>query len=325
MLTNVYSVLFRADSSSTIGTGHIMRDLVLAEQFEDAKIIFATQDLSGNINYKIEEKKYAMEILNSNDIDELVTIIKKNAIDMIIIDHYGIDRDYEKALKETTGITIFVLDDTYEKHYCDILLNHNVSANATKYIGLVPENCEIRCGAKYTLIRDEFKTIKKIQRNISEKDSLTVFIAMGGADHSNKNIDILKAINELGNIKANVVTTRANKYLKELELFAKKYENITVHVNTDKIASLMNESDFAIVTPSVTVNEVLFMGLPFIAIQTAGNQNEIAQYLEDHNFQVLRSYDTTVLVHAIKTVTDANNYSETLKNIDAVLKSELNK
>ncbi len=50
------NILFRADSSSTIGTGHIMRDLVLAEQFEDAGIVFATRDLPGNINHKIKEK-----------------------------------------------------------------------------------------------------------------------------------------------------------------------------------------------------------------------------------------------------------------------------
>ncbi len=318
------NILFRADSSSTIGTGHIMRDLVLAEQFKDANVIFATQDLSGNINHKIKEKDYAIEILNSNAIEELIETIKKYSIEMIVIDHYGIDYDYEKALKEVTDITVFVFDDTYEKHYCDILLNHNISANAMKYIGLVPDNCEIRCGAKYTLLRDEFKIIKKTPRDISGKDTLTVFIAMGGADHTNRNIDILKVVNKFGNIKANVVTTGANKYLKELEEYVKEYENITVHINTDKIASLMNESDFAIVTPSVTVNEVIFMRLPFIAIQTADNQNEIAQYLEDKNFQVLRSYDTNILVNALKTVTNKKHYNDTLKKIDTVLKGSLN-
>ena len=51
------NILFRADSSSTIGTGNIMRDLVLAEQFQDAHIVFATQDLPGNLNHKIKEKE----------------------------------------------------------------------------------------------------------------------------------------------------------------------------------------------------------------------------------------------------------------------------
>ncbi len=49
------NILIRADSSSYIGTGHIMRDLVLAKKFLKDQIIFATQDLEGNINHKIKE------------------------------------------------------------------------------------------------------------------------------------------------------------------------------------------------------------------------------------------------------------------------------
>jgi spore coat polysaccharide biosynthesis predicted glycosyltransferase SpsG len=65
------TILFRADSSSTIGTGHIMRDLVLAEQFPEAKIIFAVQDLPCNINHMIMEKLYHVQMLSSNEIEEL--------------------------------------------------------------------------------------------------------------------------------------------------------------------------------------------------------------------------------------------------------------
>jgi len=69
-------ILFRADSSSTIGTGHIMRDLVLAQQYPSSKIFFATQNLQGNINFKIAESGYRVEILKSNDIKELNRFIK---------------------------------------------------------------------------------------------------------------------------------------------------------------------------------------------------------------------------------------------------------
>ena len=55
------NILFRADSSSTIGTGHIMRDLVLAEQFEDASIIFAAQNLPGNTNQPLGIVTYTIE------------------------------------------------------------------------------------------------------------------------------------------------------------------------------------------------------------------------------------------------------------------------
>ena len=85
------NILVRADSSSYIGTGHIMRDLVLAKQYKNENIIFATQDLVGNINHKIIEAGYKIELLKSNDFKELNDLIKKLNIDMIIIDNYDID------------------------------------------------------------------------------------------------------------------------------------------------------------------------------------------------------------------------------------------
>jgi len=316
------NILFRADSSSTIGTGHIMRDMVLAEQFKDANIIFATQNFPGNINDKIEEKCYKIEILGSNNIEEVIGLIKKHTVNTIVIDHYSIDYNYEKELKEKTGVMIFVLDDTYEKHYCDILLNHNISADPNKYRGLVPESCEIRCGAKYTLLRDEFKVIKMKRRDISDKKILTAFIAMGGADHSNINIAVLDVINKFDNINASVVTTRANRHLKDLEEYARDHINVTVYINTDKIALLMNESDFAIVTPSVTVNEVIFMQLPFIAIKTADNQNDIATYIDEHNLPVLYDFEEKTLANAIDNLIQPERYNEVLTKIDTFFTDE---
>ncbi|MDQ7043441.1 MAG: UDP-2,4-diacetamido-2,4,6-trideoxy-beta-L-altropyranose hydrolase, partial [Sulfurimonas sp.] len=199
------NILFRADSSSTIGTGHIMRDLVLASQYKQSNITFATQDLDGNINHKIIEAGYKINILESDDIKELNHLIKALNIDLLIIDHYGIDEKQEKKLKiKNPTLKIMSFDDTYEKHYCDILLNHNISADEKRYKGLVPQECELRCGAKYTLLRDEFIKEKKLKR---------VFIAMGGADHSNINIKILKVLKNFENIEVNLVTTNANKNL----------------------------------------------------------------------------------------------------------------
>ena len=287
------NILIRADSSSSIGTGHIMRDLVLAEQFKDANIVFATQDLPGNINQKIEEKDYTIEILNSNDIQEVNKLIEKYSIDMIVIDHYGIDEKYEKQLKvEHTALKIMSLDDTYEKHHCDILLNINLYANNTQYKDLVPDYCELRCGTKYMLLRDEFVIEKqKYRQNKNEKKNLNVFIAMGGADHSNVNIEILKVLELFPNIHANVVTTTANQHFNELQEYVADKNNITLHINTNQIAVLMNNADLAIVTPSVTLNEIVYMNTPFIAIKTASNQDEMYRYLVNNSYTVLHKFN----------------------------------
>lgn len=290
------NILFRADSSSTIGTGHIMRDLVLAKQYPNDKILFATQDLSGNINHKISEAGYEIYTLNSSDVEELDKLIKKLNIDLLVIDHYAIDAKQEKQLKiQNPKLKILAFDDTYEKHYCDILLNHNISADKKKYKGLVPKGCELRCGSKYTLLRDEFYEAKKQK---------TVFLAMGGADHSNLNIKILKILKDFENIQTIVVTTNANPNLNELKKYVKAKKNITLHINSDKIANLMRKSDFAIVTPSVTVNEVYFMKLPFIAIKTADNQKDIYKFLRQKKFLTLKKFNIEKLKKNIEKIMD---------------------
>ena len=289
------NILFRADSSSTIGTGHIMRDLVLASQYKDANIIFATQDLAGNINQKIKESGYKVEVLKSNSLKEIIQLVKKYNIDLVVIDHYGIDYKYEKKLKKRTSVNLLSFDDTYEKHSCDILLNHNIYANPKRYKGLVPKSCELRCGSEYTLLRDEF--IKEKNQKIKLKDTKvkTIFIAMGGADHSDINIKILKVLQKFDNTKVNVVTTTANQNLKELQKYVKDKKWINLHVNSNKIAKLMRKSNFAIVTPSVTLNEVYFMEMPFIAIKTADNQDDMYQYLNKKKKLVMKSFNAKKL------------------------------
>ncbi len=289
-------IVIRADSSSQIGTGHIMRDLVLATRYPDAKIIFAVRDLPGNINHKIEEAGYTIALLESHELDHLVEVVKKYDADMLIVDHYGIDETYERTLKEKTGVTLMVLDDTYEKHYCEILLNHNVYGRPEEYKDLVPQHCELRCGAKYTLLRDEFiKEKQKGRQNRNDPSNLNVFIAMGGADHTNLNVKILKVLEAFPSIHAHVVTTTANHFLEELQAYVSDKENITLHINTNQIAKLMNEADFTIVTPSVTINEIFYLEVPFIAIKTAENQRYMYQYLKNKYLMVLEEFDKNKL------------------------------
>jgi UDP-2,4-diacetamido-2,4,6-trideoxy-beta-L-altropyranose hydrolase len=209
---------------------------------------------------------------------------------MLVVDNYEIDYDFEKQIKyKNPRLKIFVLDDTYEKHFCDILLNHNVSAVANRYDDLVPGDCELRCGGEYTLLREEFylEKLKPRPTNILK----TVFVAMGGADHANKNIAVLKVLENIKNFRVNIVTTTANRYLEELQNYCNDRPWINLQINSNKVAQLIQQSDFAIVTPSVVVNEVYFMGLPFIAIKTAHNQKEIYSFLKRNNYTVLEEFD----------------------------------
>lgn len=290
------NILIRADSSSIIGTGHVMRDLVLAKEFNGDNVTFASQDLEGNINHKIIESGYKLDFLKSNEIEELSNLIKKESIELIVIDCYAIDAEYEKELKiQNPTLKILSLDDTYEKHHCDILLNHNIYADAKKYKNLVPKSCELRCGEKFTLIRDEFIREKAKMPCKSKEKKIRVFLAMGGADTQNLNPKILKVLKKFNHIAVHVVTTTANKNLGELKKYIKNKKWVTLHVNTNKMAKLLRKSDFAIITPSVTANEVCFMQKPLIAIQIADNQREMNKFLKKKGYSVMKSFNAKKL------------------------------
>ena len=92
-----------------------------------------------------------------------------------------------------------------------------------RYKNLVPENCELRCGANFTLLRDEFRSEKTKQKKPTQ-ETKNIFIAMGGADHANLNIEILKVLENFPNIHVNVVTTTANQYLNELQEYVEDKE-----------------------------------------------------------------------------------------------------
>ncbi|MFA7021824.1 UDP-2,4-diacetamido-2,4,6-trideoxy-beta-L-altropyranose hydrolase [Aliarcobacter sp.] len=294
------NILIRVDSSSYIGTGHIMRDLVLAKQYKNENIIFATQDLVGNINHKIIEAGYKIELLKSNDFKELNDLIKKLNIDMVIIDNYNIDYNFEKKLKEdNSSLKFFVLDDTYEKHFCDILLNHNIYADEKKYKNKVPKYCKLRCGSRYTLLRDEFLEAKKAKKRVKKKNQ-TIFLGLGGVDHKNLNIKILKVVEKFKkSLKVNLVTTNANKNLEELKEYCKDKKWINLQINSNKVAKLMSKSDFSIVTPSVTANEIFYLDLPMITIKTAKNQKEMYKYLKKKGYFTMKKFDKRLLEKSI--------------------------
>lgn len=277
-------VLFRCDSSSSIGLGHVMRDLVLAQNYKNDEVLFACQNLEGSINDTIP---YTIHALESNTPEELIELIKSLHVDLLIIDHYDINYQFEKTIKYKTNVKLICFDDEYKEHFCDEIINHNISADISKYknpniVKIIPP-----------LIRDEFK--KEI--NIQRKKIYDVLVAIGGTDHSNINISILKCLPD--SLHVSVLTTTSNNNLEKLKKFITCKENISLHVDSNEVAKLMNQSKFAIVTPSVVLHEVLFMDMSFLAIKTASNQNDMYKYLKKKNYALLEKFDAKILKNTL--------------------------
>lgn len=265
-------VLIRSDSSEEIGHGHIRRDLVLAKSYKN--VSFACINLKGSL---IEEIPYTTFLLKSNEINELLELINLYKFDELIIDHYGISSEFEQKIKQKTSVKLTIIDDLYESHFCDEIINPNIYADSKNYENKLPKHCKIRAGE--LLVKDEFyKEAKKKREKIYD-----FLIMLGGADVKNLSQKVAqKLLENLDLPKIAIATTSANKNLNTLKSFTNSHK-IELFINHPNIANLMNISNHLIITPSTTANEALVLGAKFSFIKVAGNQSFMEKYLKEQN------------------------------------------
>lgn len=268
-------VLIRADSSSKLGHGRIRRDLILAKSYED--VSFACRELEGSL---IDEIPYEVFLLDSMDINELISLVKDEGFELVIIDHYDISYQDEQYLKSSTGVQIFSFDDEIKAHYCDTLLNVNPFAKPNLYEKLVPNFCELRCGFAYALIRDEFYEEAKSKR----EKIYDYFICLGGTDRRNLSPKIALEFDE--GKKIFIATTSANANLHHLQVLSNKSSNITLGVDIKDFAKTMNQSKKLIISAGNLVNEAIFLKAEFKAICTDKSQFKMAQWLKSNGKDV---------------------------------------
>lgn len=260
------NILFRLNSSSKIGIGHLMRSLTLAKEFKKlgTNITFACENLEGNLNEKVIENGFELETIQSNSPKLLKSVIKKYSIDIVVFDSYDIGYNYEKDISELVKIVSF--DDTYENHFSDFIINQNIHSEKSKYKELVPKKTKVISGLKYALIRDEFKTT-----SIPKKRE-GILVTLGGSDEKNETLKILKRLDE--NLKVTVVIGKSNPNIESIKNYIKN-KNFKLIINADNMHSLMAEHKIALTAGGSTTIEALYMQMPLILKSIASNQDEI--------------------------------------------------
>ena len=288
-MVNVLAV-FRVDASVKIGTGHVMRCLTLAKGLrkEGAQILFISANLPGNLINHIEENEFPVKVIPLVDLmagpsqDALHTssILKnlQQQVDWLIVDHYGLDYQWEKEL-EPLAKRIMVIDDLANRHhYCDILLDQNLYIDMdSRYSNLLLKECKALLGPQYALLREEFEDLKDKRWNRGQK-AQRLFVFYGGSDPTNETLKTLRAIITLGcSQEVDVVVGESNPKKDVIREICSLHKNLHFHCQIDNIAELMNRSDIALGAGGTTVWERCYLGLPTLISIVADNQIDITK------------------------------------------------
>lgn len=297
------NVVFRTDSSISIGSGHLMRCLTLACQLRkqhNAEICFICRDLDGNLSRLVEDAGFKLLLLprgekNTSlsgyeawltvpeivDAKETYTVIERleKKVDRLVVDSYAIDEVWEKLMRPMTK-EIFVIDDLANRpHDCDILLDQNEYLDKeTRYKGLVPDECKLLLGYKHVLLREEFYEAKKTLRKRDGRVK-NILVFYGGSDPSNETMKALNALSgiNLSGITVSVIVGGANTHKDEVADFCKKYEGFHYFCQVNNMAEMMAQADLALGAGGSATWERLFLELPSIVTTIAENQERLAQ------------------------------------------------
>jgi UDP-2,4-diacetamido-2,4,6-trideoxy-beta-L-altropyranose hydrolase len=294
------NVVIRADASTEIGSGHIMRCLSLAIYIKNCGglIYFISSGNNDNLKEKVISTGFNFieipysRVQNSfdqnQDANESISAVKKlKKIDWLVVDHYDLDIVWEKRMHPYVS-KIMVIDDLANRnHDCDLLLDQNWLFNMEcryndKALGSVH-----LIGPKYALLRDEFKK----SRNILEtrKGNIErVFVFFGGADPENftgKVLQVLTSV-EFKRLIVDVVIGEMNPNFDKIVEKVKKRPRTYLHVQIDSIAKLMSCADLSLGAGGSSTWERLCVGLPSIVWTLADNQKKFTKDLHEKNLLI---------------------------------------
>lgn len=289
---NKVSVFIRADASTRIGTGHIMRCLTFADELKikGVNVNFICCNDTGNLIGLIKKKGYTLYDLPADvdldlDIEICLEVLKSQPVkaDWLIVDNYSLDSRFETRMRPYAE-HIMVIDDMADRsHDCDLLLDQNLCTDIeTRYDRLVSSCCRKLIGPRYALLRPEFSDFREggIERNSSVK---RILIFMGGSDPTNQTYKALKAVQllELPEIALDVVVGDSNPHKEEIKRVCSALPRAAFHCQVDNMAQLMVKADLAIGASGATSWERCCLGLPTIVLILSDNQRNIAEKLEE--------------------------------------------
>jgi len=334
--------VFRVDSSLEIGTGHVQRCLTLATQLKlkQVEICFICRELPGNAIHLIENcgfnvfrLPYNPSILNeltelsahkqwlgetlATDITQVKIILDSiNNVDLLVIDSYALDIEFEKELRKNTK-KIMVIDDLADRvHDCDFLLDQNFCEEQSRYKSLVASNSCILQGPKYALLRQEFLKARN-KAKIRDGNINRVLVFFGGIDITNeteKALNALSILNFSGDI--DVVVGNANPHKTKIKAICDANLKYKYHCQIDNIAELMLLADLSIGAGGSTTWERCCLGLPTLIIAVAANQVSIAEVGHKNGFLLyLGKAEELTSTDIADVITSLTSHRNTLKSI----------
>lgn len=291
-------IYIRTDASSLIGTGHLARCLTLARVLRrrGAEIRFLTRLHEGHLAEWIMRDCFEIVALRpptalcassciydvwrgvseADDAVECVAALRSRKPDWLIVDHYGLGRDWESALRPHVGRLMVIDDLPARDHACDAFLDQNYAAQER----LGPECSARLLGPRFSLINPVYGVHRACLRERS-CEPRRVLLYFGGVDPDNftgRSLEIL-CEPEFSHLEVDVVVGVRSPHMAAIKALCAGRSKTFLHHSVPNLAGLMAQADLAIGAGGTTTWERCTLGLPALVLAIAENQECFSEAL----------------------------------------------
>lgn len=257
-------IAFYANASPMLGYGHIMRQLALMEHIieEGYEVKLYSMVLCLDVKNKLDTLGVDVVFLNEETFPQCI-----EKVSVLVLDDYNLTEAQLAVLRLRANTLILFDDNTYSAP-----LKLDLVVNPSDVFSSIHHATVKLQGVKYRLIREEFTrhTLSSLPIEGS------VLICLGGTDvrmltpalcHSLLQKDVVTHVHVL---TSSSISEDSLAKLKSLQ----DQSRLTLHINSDDIATLMKTTDIAITGAGGCLYELLYLGVPSIAVVLAENQKQ---------------------------------------------------
>ncbi|EGY25805.1 acetyltransferase family protein [Desulfovibrio sp. A2] len=289
-------LLIRADATPVMGTGHVMRCLALAAAAQRAglecllltraKVPWLSQRIAqtgiGHVPLlgDVPAKEPADQLLRDIAAALPAGFAPDAVPPWVVLDGYHFGPDCMRAVR-AAGYRLLVVDDHahHPEYTCDILLNQNIGADGLHYTGDISLSL---FGPAHALLRDEFiaararatpRAFPPVARNL--------LLSLGGGDQSAP-LEQLRPMLEQPSLAGRAVRVIAGSTPEPALAALQRRIPATVELlpSVDDMPSLMHWADLCISAGGSTCWELCCLGVPFLTVAVAQNQQGIVRGLD---------------------------------------------
>lgn len=308
-MTELGLLLLRADASPSIGAGHLMRSLALAQAWRrrGGSFAFATRGLPAALADRVATEGGSVIALRddtaSHDAEQLGALVHEHHARAVVIDGYSLTTAHHRAAREA-GAKTLVIDDTgeHQRYECDLVLNQNLHAHERFYRDRA-EHCRLLLGVRYTLLRQEYLRAGSEPKPIAPI-AKTALLSFGGADPAKLGERAIDAMDKLESLEAVLLIGAANPRRASLEARAATSRATRVLADVTDMPRWLRWADVAVVAAGSTVWELAFMGVPALVTPVADNQLGVAEGAARAGFAASMGHEQTLDAERIARAVD---------------------